>query len=656
MTTHLAPTPARNDRWAALRPANRWLWVAIPVLIAGLLYLSTYQTHINSSGHPFTTDVGEHQNALPRWGLIHHSGYPQWSALGSLFVSILGLFGVAPAAAVSLWSLLWGLITVALLVWLAFDLGVAGPFAALGALAAGLTTSMWVDSSVGELHTMTTAITVATLWLALRFGRSGSRGDLLWLTFIFSQGIFHQRSVLFLAPAVLLLAWPHLLTPFRMGWRTLLLVIGVALLAPLTYLYLPLRVWTGADWVFGSPGTWDGFWALFFFNNADHVVEVGQTLAAWIPRLRVVGDILNDDLALWLLIIGLGGLWLPPRRPTDTHHPSLRISLALTLVWFVNLVLTVLIWTAQVSDAQLAAKLPVLLMAGLGLSFLLQWLWKRSRPLAAAGAVALAVALIFHSGPARAFTLEITRDTSTQALVDMAGRLEPSPDGRPMTLISPWGTDYWTLTYAQGFDDKLQGIRLVDHNATPQEIVRRGDRLLALERTFFVFPLAFYEERLGPLYLATAAPGIVEMSPTPIITAEDLAADPSVRPADFDLGNGISILGTRATWSGPDEIVVTVYWGADETPTEGYSVAAHLVAADPPVGGADVLAQADRSDPVENWYPTTSWREGEIVRDAYLLTVPEGSAPAAIRLAMYRSDPEAGFINTPWLSIPIPEK
>ncbi|MCA9868158.1 MAG: DUF2723 domain-containing protein [Anaerolineales bacterium] len=656
MTTTPATTTARGRVWAALRSDNRLLWVLIAVLIAAALYLSTVQTHINSSGHPYTTDVGEHQNALPRWGTIHHSGYPQWTALGSLFVAVLRLFGVEPAAAVSLWSLLWGLVTVALLAVLACELGAAGPFAALGALAAGLATSVWVNASIAELHTMTMALTLATLWLAVRFGRSGSRADLLWLVFVFSQGIFHQRSILLLAPAVLLLVWPHVLTPFRMGSRTLLAIIGIALLAPLTYLYLPLRVWMGAGWVFGSPGTWDGLLALVFFNNAELVVEAEQSLAGWLVRLRTVGGLLHDDLHPVLLLAGLAGLWLPPRQPTDTGRSTGRLGLALTLVWLPNLLLTVLIWEDRVSDAQLAAKLPVLLMAGLGLALLLQWLWRRSAVVGALGALLVAAALVLHAGPARAFALEITRDRSTQTLVDMVDRLQPAADGRPMTLITPWGTDYWTLTYAQGFEGRLPNVMLVDHNATPQAIIARGDHLLALEKTFFIFPLAYYAEHLGPLYLATAAPGIVEMSPAPIVTEASLAADASVTPADFDLENGIRIVGTQTEWATPDELLVTVYWRAAETPAEGYSVAVHLVAVDPPQSEADIVDQADRSDPVENWYPTTSWRPGEIVRDRYLLTVPAGSEAAAIRVAMYRNDPAAGFVNSPWLSLPLPEK
>ena len=647
--------------WTRLYPNSRAVWVAVAVLLAGLLYLSTFQTIINGSGHPYTTDVGEHQNALPRWGLIHHSGYPQWSALGALFVTVLRLFGVEAAAAATLWSVFWGLVTVALLVLMAFDLAVPGPFAALGALAVAVTTSMWVDASVAELHTMTTALTVATLWLALRFGRSGARADLLWLVFVFSQGIFHQRSNVLLAPAVLLLVWPHFVDIFRMGGRTWLVIIGIALLAPLTYLYLPLRVWTGADWVFGSPGTWDGFWSLFFDNRADRVFDL-QT--DWIARLRTTLSILNDDLWLPLLAAGLLGLWLPAveafadrARPSGDRVPwsprhGLLISLGLTAAWIPNLLLTVLIWRNRVTDGQLAAKLPVLLLAGLGLALILAWLWRRLPVAGLLVAAALSVALVFWSWQTRPFVLSITRDDSSQAIVAAVDRVTPVT-GRVTTVQVPWGTDYWTLTYEQKFGGRLQGLNLVDHNARPQDIVARGDRLLVPDQTLRIFPLSYFEERLRPLYLSSAAPGVIELSPEPII---DEGALSDVERLDFDLENGVRIRGTEATWIGDDRIMLTIYWQADRPVDGDYSTAVHLVAVDPPAGEADILAQADRAHPVDGWYPTSRWRAGEIVRDMVLLDVPEGSHPAAIRVAMYRSDPALGFLNTPWLSLSVPEQ
>ena len=670
---------------------RRSLWILLAVALAALLYLSTVQTIINGGGHPYMTDVGEHQNALPRWGTIHHSGYPQWTALGSLFVSALRVVGVEPAAGVSLYALVWGLLTVALLVWLAMELGAAGPFAALGGLMAAVATSVWMDASVGELHTATMALTLATLLFAVRFGRDGTRANLLWLTFIFSQGVVHQRSLVLIAPAVLLLVLPHLLDVFRMGWRTWLLVVGIALLAPLTYLYLPLRVWMGADWVFGAPGTWDGFWTLFFDNRADRVFDLSTD---WAARVRTTLAILHDDLWLPLLAVGLAGLWLADpgrisrkdaknaKQESFLAWRSLRlcvrspllVGLALTLAWVPNFLVTVLIWRNRVTDGQLAAKLPVVLLAGVGIALVLDWLWgglvtRRSageqgsrgagengriwRRVAVVAALALVVALGYRVWATRPFILSVTRDDSSQAIIDSVDRVAADP-ARPATVLVPWGTDYWTLTYEQRFGGRVQGLNLVDHNARPQAIIDRGERLLLPDQTLRIFPLSTFEERLGPLYLASAAPGVIEVSPSPIVDEPALLTSSSIIPADFDLANGARIRGYRLEWASESELLLTVYWGADRPLAFDYSTAVHLVAADPPTGPADILAQADKAHPVDGWYPTTRWRAGEIVRDAYLLPVPADSAPAAVRVAMYRSDPAAGFVNTPWLSVPIP--
>ena len=716
---------------------RRSLWIALAVALAALLYLSTVQTIINGGGHPYVTDVGEHQNALPRWGTIHHSGYPQWTALGSLFVSALRVVGVEPAAGVSLYALVWGLVTVALLVLLAMELGAAGPFAALGALTAAVATSVWMDASIGELHTATMALTLAALIFAVRFGRDGARADLLWLTFVFSQGVVHQRSLILIAPAVLLLVLPNLLDVFRMGWRTWLLLVGIALLAPLTYLYLPLRVWLGADWVFGAPGTWDGFWTLFFDNRADRVFDLSTD---WAARLRTTLEILHDDLWLPLLGVGLAGLWLnrpptaddrrqperqptaddrrqPERRPTADGRPQrevttgnwqlatasgsgrwsavgrrLLIGLALTLAWVPNFIVTVLIWRNRVTDGQLAAKLPVVLLAGVGVALVLEFLWRvtsgerpptadgrprpdltgdngqrttassggrRSvvggRPLAALAVLALVAALGYRAWATRPFILSVTRDDSSQAIVEAVDRVVADP-ARPATVLVPWGTDYWTLTYEQRFGGRLAGLNLVDHNARPQDIIDRGRRLLLPDQTLRIFPLSTFEERLGPLYLASAAPGVVEISPSPIITETALVTSSSIIPTDFDLENGARVRGYRLDWADEATLLLTLYWGADGPLEFDFSTAVHLVAADPPAGPADILTQADKAHPVDGWHPTTRWRAGEIVRDSYLLPVPAGSAPVAVRVAMYRSDPAAGFVNTPWLSLPVPAR
>jgi hypothetical protein len=107
-------------------------------------------------------------------------------------------------------------------------------------------------------------------------------------------------------------------------------------------------------------------------------------------------------------------------------------------------------------------------------------------------------------------------------------------------------------------------------------------------------------------------------------------------------------------WSAQDQLLLTIYWEALQSVEQDYSVAVHLVGRDPPGSEESILSQADSLHPVDGWYPTSRWNPGEIVRDSYLIAVPGGSTPAAVRIAMYRADPDGGFRNTPWLSLTVP--
>jgi len=314
----------------------------------------------------------------------------------------------------------------------------------------------------------------------------------------------------------------------------------------------------------------------------------------------------------------------------------------------------------------------VVLLAGVGLALVLDFVWRGlasrwgagengrvRRGLAVAVPLALAVALGYWAWQTRPFILSVTRDDASQAVVEAVDRVAPDPT-RGTTVLVPWGTDYWTLTYEQRFGGRLDGLTLVDHNARPQDIIARGDRLVVPDGTLRIFPLSYFEERLGPLYLASAAPGVIELSPAPIVGEAALLTSSSIIPVDFDLENGAVIRGYQLEWAGGDEaagdaaLLLTVYWQATAAIAADYSTAVHLVAVDPPAGPADILTQADHAHPVDGWYPTTRWRPGEIVRDSYLLPVPAGRAPVAVRVAMYRTDPVAGFVNTEWLSVAVP--
>lgn len=625
-----------------LQARRRVVWAVAAAAAAFLVFLSTLQIRVNGSEHPYATDVGEIQNALPRWGIIHDSGYPFYMAMGFPFVAVLRLAGIQPAAGASLLSALWGGVTIGLLVALVQELGVPGPLAALGGLAVALSTSVWVDSSLAEVHTLTLAFSAATLLSALRFGRTGGRRDLVLLALIFAQGVGHQRAVALLAPAVALLVWPSR----RVLWRSPGVLVGSLLLVLLVYLTLPLRVWMGVTWVYGAPGTWEGFLDKLFVDQAQLVVQWPAGPDEWLARAGGVARMLGDDMPWPLLVLGLLGLgWPAPKGER-------RERLGLTLAWMPYVLLALVIWEGRVSDALLASKLPVLVLAGIGLALALARLRRRSPAPGVVAAVALALLLLAWGAHVRPFVLSITRDASTDEVIAIVEQVtSPDEGGRPIAVMVPWSHDYWALTYAQAYLGQLPGLTLVDHNVDLGQILARGDRLLTPGKTFHVFPLSWWEERLGPLYLASAAPGLIELSQAPLYAIEDVPA-----ASEFDLGNGLVILSAGLEWEGADSLLLDIYWCARQPVEEDYSVAVHLLAHDPPRGGEDVLAQADSRHPLEGWYPTSRWRAGEIVRELTRIRVPAGSAPVGVRVALYLVDPQGGFLDSPWLFLPLPAR
>ena len=615
---------------------KRVVWQAAAMMITTALFLSTLQAVVNGSDSPYATDVGEIQNALPRWGTIHWTGYPVYTGLGSLFVTVLYHVGILPAAGTSLFSALWGVVSIGLLVALLQELGVDGPLAALSAIVAGAATSVWMDASIAEVHTFTMALTIGTLLCALRVRHSGLRRDVLLLALCFSQGVAHQRAVALLAPAVIVLVfnrWPVI-------WRNLLPAVALCLLAPLSYLYLPWRVRQGATWTFGTPGTWEGTLRMLLDNRAARVVAWPEGMAEWARSIWRALSVTAVDLPVGLIALGLLGLFTPALKK------RWQVSLGLTLSWVPHMLLTAAIWIGRIGDAQLAAHLPVTLLAAVGLGLLGEVFARRSKE-ARVIAILLLVGMVIYLGVVnRPTVLEVTKDPGAEAVIAVAEQVAPPPAGRPTTLMVLWGHDYWALVYAQAYEGRLPGLDLVDHNAPFEAILARGNRLLTPSKTLHYTGIAWWEQRLGPIHLSSAAPDVVEIRQSPRVSEDDIPPGPTL-----DLGNGILIRSAQLAARVDGSLGVTIYWQAESTPARDYSVAVHLVAHDPPRTAEDVLAQADQAHPVYGWYPTSRWHPGEIVRDQYRISLPRGAQPRAVRIGMYYVDEDGSFNNSRWLSI-----
>ena len=71
---------------------------------------------------------------------------------------------------------------------------------------------------------------------------------------------------------------------------------------------------------------------------------------------------------------------------------------------------------------------------------------------------------------------------------------------------------------------------------------------------------------------------------------------------------------------------LVLYWGSQGRPSQDYTVFVHIAE------GRQIVAQRDQQ-PLEGFYPTSMWRDGEVIPDVYLL--PSPSADAEIRVGLY---------------------
>ncbi len=126
-------------------------------------------------------------------------------------------------------------------------------------------------------------------------------------------------------------------------------------------------------------------------------------------------------------------------------------------------------------------------------------------------------------------------------------------------------------------------------------------------------------ERIGEVTL----PQRVHVLPARPLTRTDI---PHRLTARF--GRAIQLLGFDASFEG-EELLLTLYWQADEPVGADFQVFVHGVAAD-----GQVVMGADGT-PLNGLYPTSAWWPGQVIVDARRIQVPVGAPPATLRIGLY---------------------
>jgi hypothetical protein len=82
-----------------------------------------------------------------------------------------------------------------------------------------------------------------------------------------------------------------------------------------------------------------------------------------------------------------------------------------------------------------------------------------------------------------------------------------------------------------------------------------------------------------------------------------------------------------------DTLLLTLYWRAEATVGETYTVFTHLQGP-----GGELIAQQD-NPPVRGTRPTDGWVPGQLVEDPYEIKVPPDAAPGGYTLSVGMYDP-----------------
>jgi hypothetical protein len=588
-----------------------WGWsVPVALLVAATMgvYLATLGRTVGKA------DTFEFQVVAHKLGIAHPTGYPLYVLLGKLF-TLLPLGSIA--LRVNLLSAVSASGATALVYAILRRLSSAhladGEYGLplLGALAFAFSPTLWSQAVEAEVYALNSLLVALALWflLALDWTRQPGR----WVPLLFlvlGLGMANHVTTAILLPAAaltLILCRPHLGTK---GWLTAaaLLVLGLSV-----YLYLPLR-WPAAhdgalmtvrdfiQWVTGSR-----------FKGA-------LQLDAWRTdptRYSIVGRLVLDQWG-WpgVALAGVGLLAL-----TRRHW---RIALVTLIVWLGYALYALSYYVPDVSVFLIPGHLVQAIWIGLGVVAMTQSLIRflEGQGLAGKGH-ALPVALaLFAMVPLSLLTGHwASVDRSDPNPLEAWGRLVLAMDLEPGATILADSEKIAPLYYLQ----QTEGLRPdLDIIVLPDEAAYRAELDARVTAGQVVYLARFLPHLQGVYHLRSAGP-LTEVSSYPLV---DLPTLDSRLDAHF--GPHVILLGyrmDRVEAAYPDTVRLTLYWTADAPVGGVYHIRLRLVD-----GDGRVVWAGDGAHAVDNTYPTSAWRPGEIVPDAHQIPWSLGLVPSEYQL------------------------
>jgi hypothetical protein len=280
-------------------------------LLASLFYLRTLAPTVLYYSRE-TFDSAHLQVVGSIVGIPSYTGYPTYAMLAHLATYLP--FG-DPAYRVNLLSAICGALAVGVFYLVCRKLGAGWVAAVFGALAFGLSETLWSQAAIAEVYTLH-ALLLSLVLLTLLLWRDVLRAHdgnparaepfLLLAALLMGLALTNHLTSVFLLPAALLFVLA--VEPAALARRSAWVGGGVLFLVGLTpYLYLPIRASQNPPFMSEDPSTLSGFLALV--SGGPHKARLFAFGPAELPgRVWLYSVNLLDNLNLALLAVAVFGL------------------------------------------------------------------------------------------------------------------------------------------------------------------------------------------------------------------------------------------------------------------------------------------------------------------------------------------------------------
>lgn len=631
-------TPAQHWLWiggavtlhAALRARlavalnllpSKWADRALSFILFALpfaLYLRTLTPGVG------TKDGFELQVVSATLGIAHPTGYPLFTLLGRAVIALVPLG--SPAYRINLMCAAFAALSIPLIYAAGRRVLNRRAPAAMAALIFAAIPAFWTQASIPEKYTLNALFVSLTLTLAVRWAQSPGESRRLWfyrLAFVYGLSLTHHRTMLLLAPALIvygLVVDPKLLR----RPKPLLAALGLFAAPLLLYAYIPWRAYAQ-----GWQMTWPEFLAQISGSEYTPALRLDEWLTSPERRATYLRFLRGQFGAAGIGLGALGWLWLIRKH--------WRFALFSTVAWAAYVVFGIG-YHAYYNDVNyfLPSHLIVALWIGAASDALFRgatWIARKVRQTPAVREMA------FIGCGTLIALLPLT----------LAWTHLPEVDQSQADNGLAWGRHVLSLDLPANATILADSVKVAPlHYLTAIEKVRPDVKAVVLpDETAYVKSLEAHLAQGLPVYLARYLPNLGgayylrSLGPLVAVSLKPLADPPPLSlPQQIAFEGGIVLQGFDApTLEAPRQgtLHVTLYWQPTEPIAESYQPRLRLVD-----GTGRAWWEEEGRLPVSDHYPTNAWRPGEVISDYHPVPLETTLQPGDYRLEVGLFRPFAG--------------